>query len=368
MPSSLAPAPVARRCTRVLLLSFVLASAAHAQDDSFIRGYAAAVLERDFEIGADAVTVENGVITVRAQLAASEQDRLTTALRRIKGVQSVVVVAPEPSGPAVAEGAAPAPVPEPSRWSWLPSRQVFRPLIADPRWPRFSAAYNYYIDDSELTHVGNTSFGESFSLLQYDAGSAGVLQTGIQGAVFAIFNLDSSSIDLINADYFAAWPLAYGIGDFSSLLRIFHQSSHLGDEYLLRNRVKRINLSYEAIDLLLSHELPLGFRAYGGGSYIFRIQPSGIRPWAFQTGLEYVGEPLGLPIPTRPVAAVDMQIHEEGNWSTNVAPVFGVQFGDPKADRRNLRLLLQYFNGKSPNGQFFERHIEYLGLGVQLSL
>ena len=357
------PSTIGRLCASalaVLAITLLAPPAARGENDSFIRGYATAVLQRDFEIPAAAVTVEDGVVTVRAELAESERERLSAALEQIAGVERVVVL------PVTAE-AQPAAA-EPSRWSWLPNRQLFRPLIADPRWPRFAAAYNYYIDDSELSSVGNTSFGESFSLLQYDAGGAGALQFGIQAAVFAIFDLTNSSIDLINADYFVALPLAYGIGDFSGLFRIFHQSSHLGDEFLLRNRVQRVNLSYEAIDLLLSYELPLGFRTYGGAGYIFRVEPSDIRPWSLQAGLEYLGDPLDFPLPTRPVAAIDLQIHEEGNWSTNVSPAVGLQFGDDRGDRRNLRLLLQYFNGKSPNGQFYDRHIQYIGLGVQLSL
>jgi hypothetical protein len=42
--------------------------------------------------------------------------------------------------------------------------------------------------------------------------------------------------------------------------RVLHQSSHLGDEFLLRNRTTRINLSYEALDLLLSYETEFGLR------------------------------------------------------------------------------------------------------------
>jgi hypothetical protein len=53
-------------CTLVLLL---LAAPALAEDDDFIRGYAAAVLQRDFEIKPEAVSVKNGVVTVRADLS-----------------------------------------------------------------------------------------------------------------------------------------------------------------------------------------------------------------------------------------------------------------------------------------------------------
>lgn len=346
----------ARIAAACLLVAVATVPSADGQeDDSFIRGYAAAVLQRDFEIKADAVSVKDGVVTVRADLSESEQERLTTALRQISGVAQVVVV-PGDTAPSA-----------PSGWSWLPSRELFRPLIADPRWPRFSAAYQYYIDDSELTNVGAVSFGESFPLVQYDS-PYGAFQLGIQGAVFAIFDLSASSFDLINADYFAALPLGFAKGNFSSLLRFLHQSSHLGDEFLLRTNEQRINLSYEAIDLLMSYEWASGFRAYGGAGYIFHIEPSDIRPWSFEVGAEYLGKPFNWTIPTRPVAALDLQIEEEGGWSPNVSPNVGLQLGDGRGGRRNMRVLLEYFNGKSPNGQFYDRHIQYMGLGVQLSL
>jgi Protein of unknown function (DUF1207) len=31
---------------------------------------------------------------------------------------------------------------------------------------------------------------------------------------------------------------------------------------------------------------------------------------------------------------------------------------------RSMQLLLEYFNGRSFNGQFYRRKIDYLGLGV----
>ena len=139
-----------------VLIASALAQPAQGQDDTFLRGYAAAVLQRDFQIKPDAVTVENGVVTVRADLSESERERLTTALMQIDGVARVVVLAPQEA--------------QPSHWSWLPRRELFRPLIADPRWPRFAAAYQYYIDDSQFTSVAAASFGESFPLLQYDLG------------------------------------------------------------------------------------------------------------------------------------------------------------------------------------------------------
>jgi hypothetical protein len=81
------------------------------------------------------------------------------------------------------------------------------------------------------------------------------LQLSVEGALFAQFNLDSASHDLINADYTIGIPATYRHGDNSLRFRIYHQSSHLGDEFLQSiNTPEQINLSYEAIDLIYSRE------------------------------------------------------------------------------------------------------------------
>jgi len=53
------------------------------------------------------------------------------------------------------------------------------------------------------------------------------------GAVFAQFNLDTPSFDLLNADYLVGPELTLRHGRWSGRVRFYHQSSHLGDEFLL---------------------------------------------------------------------------------------------------------------------------------------
>ena len=74
----------------------------------------------------------------------------------------------------------------------MPGGILFKPLIADPRWPHFSAAYQYYINNRQLENVAAVSFGESFTI--YRNQFQGVLwELGIQAGVFSLFNLDAAS-------------------------------------------------------------------------------------------------------------------------------------------------------------------------------
>jgi len=108
----------------------------------------------------------------------------------------------------------------------------------------------------------------------------------VVGAIFAQFDLDSASNDLINADYIIGLPLTIRRHGFSIRARVYHQSSHLGDEYLLRSsQIQRENLSFESLELLASQEIgPL--RVYGGGERIFRRDPDTVKPKLLHAGAE----------------------------------------------------------------------------------
>jgi hypothetical protein len=172
-------------------------------------------------------------------------------------------------------------------------------------------------------------------------------------------------MDLINADYLVGIPLTTRKGNFANLTRIFHQSSHLGDEFLLRGRTdRRVNLSYESVHSLFSYHLPAGFRLYAGGGYIFHKEPSDLDPWSTQFGLEYRSPWTFLGGTLRPVAAVDIQNRQESNWDTDISARAGVQFENPDFLERRLQLLLEYYQGKSPHGQFYDNSIEHVGFGM----
>jgi hypothetical protein len=339
------------------------APAAPASDDPYLAGYAGAVLEREFKVSRRAVTVENGVLILDgAQLAGADRARILATLAGLPGVSRVevraaaapVVAGPEAAGPGVS--ALPT--------GLLPVGHLFQALLADPRWPHFSAAYRYYFGDRDLRHVGAVSFGETIPIFRGEAFGASQWEAGIQAGVFAVFQMDQPSKDLFNADYFAALYGAWRRGPVSTLGRVFHQSSHLGDEFLLRTRTERVNLTYESVDLKLSYDLPWGFRTYGGGGYLFDQEPADLQPWSVQGGLEFRSPWTVASGHIRPVAALDLQSREQNGWNVDVSLRGGIQFEDVRVLDRNLQLLVEYFHGNSPDGQFFKRRVEYLGLGA----
>jgi len=342
-------------------------------DDDFIRGYAAAVVALNYPDGVESIRVDGGVVYLQAEsLSEDEKAQLHKMLSDVQGVLGVEFV---PQSKTIEAKSVPKKETKEAAESRkhlpmiLPQSQLFQPLLADPRWPHFSASFQRYIDNDQLGNVASTNFGESIGLYRFRGPLRSTIQLGIQAGVFSIFDLDSESFDLINADYMVGIPLTLKKGNFSNMTRIFHQSSHLGDEYLLRGQSdERVNLSYESVNSLFSYHLPAGFRIYAGGGFIFHKDPSDLDPWSVQTGLELRSPMVWLKGALRPVFGVDVQNRQESNWDADVSARAGIQFENPDFLSRKLQLLFEYYNGKSPNGQFYENNIEFLGIGLHFFL
>jgi Protein of unknown function (DUF1207) len=336
--------------------------AAAPPSDAWLEGYATAVLERDLGLVVPSLRVSQGVLTVSAaELVNVDRARVLSTLRSIPGVTRVEIVETAPPRAGILG----APPRRPAEWETgvLPGGTLFRPLIADPRWPHFAASYHRYLSDRQLTDVGAVSFGETFTLIRERAGASSWWEVGIQAGVFAVFDLAAESMDLVNADYFVGVPLSGRWGDWSAIFRLFHQSSHLGDEFLLRATTERVNLSYESVDLKVSREFGDVLRLYAGGGYLFDQEPASLDPWSIQYGVEVISPWPGRDAGWRPIVAGDLQHREENDWSLDLSLRAGIQIDGVLASR-SLQILLEYFKGRSPNGQFYKDKIEYLGLGA----
>lgn len=259
---------------------------------------------------------------------------------------------------------------------FLPEGDLFCPLIADPKAERsflsfqrgdFPALQAGVETDSDL-HIGAIGLGDAFPLVRFGRGAPGDgVQVALVGSIFAQFDLGTESVDLINADYLIGLPVTFRRSGFSSRLRLYHQSSHLGDEFLLRTDVTRENLSFESLELLLSQEVG-AVRVYGGGEYLFNREPATLEKMLAHAGLEFrVGQLRGV----RFVGAVDAKAAEQHDWSPGWSARAGVEIAawrDESHPPRLWGILLEFYDGPSPYGQFFQEQVRWVGIGLHLSL
>lgn len=355
----------------VLYLILGIVSATIAADDAYIAGYAAAVLHHEFNAPTASLLVENGVVTVDAKsLGTVDRTKIQTALESIPGVIRVEIregpVATDTLTPTSPQGIRQE-LPK-SGSKFLPHGLLFDPFHADPRWPHFSIAYRSISKGVGPDSTGSANFGETFALYRDAAPLDGQWEIAIQAGVFSTFNTSTSSRDLVNADYTAGLLTSYRTGPFSGFLRIHHQSSHLGDEFILNSRtpVNRVNLSFEEIDLKLSYELFAWLRVYGGGGVLVDRDPKTLGRGTSQFGAELTSPWTLLSGKIRPVAYGDFQANERSNWAVSQSLMAGLQFENARIGDRKVQLLVEYFKGPSPNGQFFTQRTDWIGLGVHL--
>ncbi|MDN5942926.1 MAG: DUF1207 domain-containing protein [Nitrospira sp.] len=354
----------------VACLILGIASATNAADDSYIAGYAAAVLEHEFNVSGATLQVHEGVVILTADsLGKVDRQKVIAALEKIPGVARAEVR--EDGGASAVpadrpQAAIQQALPEPES-KFLPHGLLVAPFHADPRWPHFSLAYRQ-VSLGQPNNTGSANLGETFALYRNAAPLDGQWEIALQAGVFSIFDMGASSLALQNADYTAGLLTSYRTGAFSGFLRLHHQSSHLGDEFILNSQapISRINLSFEELDLKISYELTSWFRIYGGGGMLVGRDPRDLERGTSQLGAELTSPWTLWGGKVRPVAYGDFQANARSNWRVASSIMAGFQFENARIGDRKIQLLAEYFSGPSPNGQFFNQNTEWIGIGIHL--
>src|SRR4026207_2350183 len=149
----------------VLGLILGMVSIAIAFDDSYIAGYAAAVLRHEFDAAKVALHVEKGVVIVDAQsLGTADRTKVVTALESIPGVVRVEI-REDQAHTDVREPAPTQQEPTKPESKFLPRGLLVAPFHADPRWPHFSMA-SRQVTLGQPSNTGSANFGETFSLFR----------------------------------------------------------------------------------------------------------------------------------------------------------------------------------------------------------
>ena len=290
-----------------------------------------------------------------------------------RGVSTLRAQLPAPTRCGVA-----IPVSEASGYVPLPRGDVFCPLLADPKGLRSFVSYLRETSDDGDLDIGSVGISDAIGLFRVGGSKAGNgFQMSLTGSVFAQFRLDVSSYDLINSDYMIGLPITMRVGGFSARLRLYHQSSHIGDEFLLDENnpdFERENFSYESAEAIISLDRA-AFRIYGGGEYLLRRDPRDLDRSLLHGGVELrPGRRLvrfGSVAGVRFVAGGDVKLSEQQDWKPAISVRTGFEFDRPRDTEppgRRWGLLFEAYDGPSPYGQFFRRDVRQFGAGFHFTL
>lgn len=247
-------------------------------------------------------------------------------------------------------------------WSWqvAPTGLMYKSYLAGNREPRMGTQW---VHDRNQGWLWDGTLGGRVGILRYgtdnDLWPQG-WQLDVEGAAFPRLNLEHQR-DLDSVDFRAGIIETTRQGPWEAKFGYYHLSSHIGDEYLVRNPdFQRINYVRESLILGVAAYLNPSTRLYSEAGWAFYID-GGAKPWEFQFGAD-----LSSPEPTgfqgSPFFAINAHLRQENDFGGNLTVQTGWQWRGRNGHL--CRFGMQYFNGLSDQYQFYNRFEEQIGAGL----
>jgi hypothetical protein len=207
--------------------------------------------------------------------------------------------------------------------------------------------------------------GENLPLVALKRGPRPIV-LGAGSQVYGRFSLNDSKTSLISVDWVAGLNATALLGAVAVTMEVYHESSHLGDEYGDRFQAQRLDWSREVV---------AGWATYGAGR------------WRFTGGVSYVlYDGLSLPktaaaigldfgggrhqVLTRavePVLGLYVEAAGATQWRLSNSAKLGLAFRRGEGTRR-VGVALIAHDGLSTQRQFFRQESQYLGMELRFDL
>jgi hypothetical protein len=208
------------------------------------------------------------------------------------------------------------------------------------------------------------ALGENFPVLALQQGERPIT-LGLGSQVYARFSLADGRDALISNDWVVGLNSTAVLGRWAVTAEMYHESSHLGDEYEDRFDAKRLDWTREVLAAWASYTTG-AWRITGSASYALRDElqlerSGGTFAVDFRSPRRRGGGAL------RPVAGVFFDASAATNWRVSSSLKAGVSLQATPAGRE-IGLSLIAHDGLSTQRQFFRRESRYLGLEVRFDL
>jgi len=258
-----------------------------------------------------------------------------------------------------------------SKFSFLKRGAYFDQIILDPTECQTSVGL-FKLWQAGFKSDGvyiPVNIGFQQSVMRYDLNDHSGFEFGFAGAVFTQFTIkkmeDNTYLgEMENADYKISFLLNYISRALSLRFRAFHTSSHLSDDYILRNNITEPNpgtLNYEQLDLTGAYHFR-NIRIYGGLGFV--ITPNTVRD-RFSTQLGFLfRESFNSKDDFRFIAGADFRILQQNDFTPNIRIGMGIEYGNKQAT--HLGFLLEYYNGHLPYSVMEYKKVNWFGASIIL--
>ncbi|WP_461109570.1 DUF1207 domain-containing protein [Spirosoma koreense] len=271
---------------------------------------------------------------------------------------SVVIVNSEPT------------VVQPRR-EFLPKGHLFEPILLDPLEAQtYGSVLPAYWTEGKKYAGSIVPFAFGFAKPFYRrTGDAGRAEEWVLDlASFTQFEAYHDDVAnkarrrIMNTDYKIS--IIYNIrrGENNYRIRVYHLSSHLGDDYIFRNQITAPSpnaVNYELLDFTYSRTVN-NWRMYGGAGVVLR-KTEERKPISAQLGLFYKRPSTKA---ARLVGGVDVKFWQQTDFRPGIHGGIGIELG---RTQNNLTFLLEGYSGFRPYSQYEDQQTSWIGVGLYLN-
>jgi len=262
-----------------------------------------------------------------------------------------------------------APIPAAAQARIFPQVQSFELPEASPRVHGLvGRIFSARRGDSEFGSEpeAEVGVGENFPVLALRRGERPVT-LGFGTQVYGRFSLGDRKSALISNDWVVGLNTTAALGAWTVTGEIYHESSHLGDEYRDRFSATRLDWTREVAAAWLTYG-PGPIRITGNLSYVLIDELDLKRPGA-ALAADYEGRPFGqfLGGPVRPVGGIFFQGEAATSWRISTSAKLGIAVSRAGGGRE-IGLALIAHDGLSTQRQFFRRESRYIGGELRFDL
>jgi hypothetical protein len=208
--------------------------------------------------------------------------------------------------------------------------------------------------------------GENFPVIALRRGERPVT-LGFGTQVYGRFSLGDRKSALISNDWVVGLNTTAALGRWMVTGELYHESSHLGDEYSDRFSATRLDWTREVAAAWVTYGSgPV--RITGNLSYVLIDELDLKRPGA-ALAADYEGRAFGrfLGGPVRPVAGIFFQGEAATDWRISTSAKLGIALSR-SGGRREIGLAVIAHDGLSTQRQFFRRESRYIGGELRFDL
>ena len=207
--------------------------------------------------------------------------------------------------------------------------------------------------------------GENLPLIAIKRGTRPIV-LGLGTQVYGRFSLSDSKTALISVDWVAGLNTTAMLGKMAITMQLYHESSHLGDEYGDRFQAERLDWSREVVAGWMTYAAGQ-WKVTGGASYVL-YDGLGLPRAGAAIGLDWgAGRHRFLTRPFEPVLGLYTEGSAATDWRLSTSAKLGVAVRGT-GGARSVGLAIIAHDGLSTQRQFFRSESRYVGMEVRFDL